>query len=277
MKKHATDILLVLVFIAGLSLLLYPTVANWWNNRVQSRAVASYNASLSKVSYHQYWSAARAYNERLAADPDRFHITQSPAAMDEYNSLLNVAGSGIMGRIKVPKLNIEFPIYHGTSEGVLQIAIGHIEGTSLPTGGKGTHCALSGHRGLPSAMLFTELDEMEIGDTFMLYVLDEVLTYQVDQILTVLPHEMDGLAIDPEEDYCTLVTCTPYGINSHRLLVRGVRVDGVQTRARITFSSDATVIDPIKVALCIGGPAAALYLAIMMIKPRKKSCGTSRR
>lgn len=271
MKKHLSNILLVLVFIAGLSLLLYPTIADWWNSRVQSRVVVDYNTRLSqldKVSYQQYWDAADAYNQKLALNPNRYHM--SDADMAEYNSILNVTGTGILGRIKIPKLNIEFPIYHGTSEGVLQIAIGHIEGTSLPAGGLGTHSALSGHRGLPSARLFTDLDRLEIGDTFMLYVLDRTLTYEVDQILTVLPTDMSGLEIDPEQDYCTLVTCTPYGINSHRLLVRGHRVENVKVRANINFSSDASMIEPLNVALTIGAPMIFIWMLWMMIAPRKK-------
>lgn len=271
MKKHLTNILLALVFIAGLSLLLYPTIANWWNSRVQSRVVVDYNAQLAqldKVSYQHYWDAAEAYNKRLAEDTSRFHMSDED--LEEYNSLLNVTGTGVMGRIKIPKLNIEFPLYHTTSEGVLQIAIGHIEGTSLPTGGAGTHCAVSGHRGLPSARLFTDLDRMEIGDTFMLYVLDRTLTYEVDQILTVLPDDMSGLAIDPEEDYCTLVTCTPYGINSHRLLVRGHRVESAKVRAKINFTSDAAVIDPLTVTVAVGAPMVLIWMIWTMIAPRKK-------
>lgn len=271
MKKHLSNLMLALVFIAGLSLLLYPTVADWWNSRVQSRAVVDYNQSIARldtVSYQQYWNAAESYNQRLMDDPMRFHMDD--AALAEYNSILNVTGNGIIGRIKIAKLNIEFPIYHTTRESVLQIAIGHIEGTSLPTGGAGTHCALSGHRGLPSARLFTDLDKMEIGDTFVLYVLDRTLTYEVDQILVVEPTDMSALEIDPEQDYCTLVTCTPYGINSHRLLVRGHRVDNVKTRAKLTFTSDAEMIDPLNVALTIGAPVILLWMVWMMIAPRKK-------
>lgn len=271
MKKHLSNILLVLVFIAGLSLLLYPTIADLWNSRVQSRVVVDYNTRLSqldKVSYQQYWDAAEAYNRKLAANPNRYHMSEEDLA--EYNSVLNVTGNGIIGRIKIAKLGIEFPIYHTTRESVLQIAIGHIEGTSMPTGGPGTHVALSGHRGLPSARLFTDLDELEIGDTFVLYVLDRTLTYEVDQILVVEPTDMSGLAIDPEQDYCTLVTCTPYGINSHRLLVRGHRVENVKTRAQVNFTSDAAMIDPMNVALTIGAPMIFIWMLWMMFAPRKK-------
>lgn len=271
MKKHLSNLMLALVFIAGLSLLLYPTIADWWNSRVQSRVVVDYNQSIARldtVSYQQYWRVAEAYNERLAQNADRFHM--SDADLADYNSALNVMGNGVMGRIKIDKLKIEFPIYHTTRESVLQIAIGHIEGTSLPTGGAGTHCALSGHRGLPSAKLFTDLDRMEIGDTFVLYVLDRTLTYEVDQILIVEPTDMSGLAIDPEEDYCTLVTCTPYGINSHRLLVRGHRVDNVKVRAKLNFTSDAEIIPPMNVALTISAPILLLWMVWMMIAPRKK-------
>ncbi len=228
MKKDTiTTILLVLVLVIGLSLLLYPTISDWWNAVHQSYAVTDYNSkviAMDTSAYEKLLTDAEAYNlTLLGRDDDRFEMTDEERA--EYEGILDVSGTGIMATIEIPKLDVKFPIYHGTSEGVLRIAIGHVEGSSLPVGGAGTHCVLSGHRGLPSARLFTDLDKMKEGDTFEIQVLNDRLTYQVDQIVTVLPYEMDELAIDETKDYCTLVTCTPYGINTHRLLVRGHRVE----------------------------------------------------
>jgi len=273
MKKKssaATTIGLVLVLVVGFSLLLYPTVSDWWNSMHQSRAVASYTqkvSELDKVDYQNVWQAARDYNQTLNQKPNRFFMTDEDRVL--YESVLNVAGNGVMGTIEIKKLNVNLPIYHGTNEAVLQVAIGHVEGSSLPTGDVGTHCVLSGHRGLPSAKLFTELDKMQVGDTFLLRVLDEVFTYEVDQILTVLPEEVEALAIDPLQDYCTLVTCTPYGINTHRMLVRGHRVETVVEKAPVIIRSDASVIDPWMVVpfLCIPG---LLVLLVMALFPRKK-------
>ena len=183
-----------LVFVSGIALMLYPTVSDWWNSLHQSRAI-------------------RAYTEKVAE-----------LESGEYERLLNVTGNGMMGYVEIPSINCLLPVYHGTDEAVLQIAVGHIAGTALPVGGEGTHCVLSSHRGLPSARLFTDLDQLEEGDTFRLHILDGVLTYQVDRILTVEPDETEALAPEEGKDYCTLVTCTPYGVNTHRLLVRGVRV-----------------------------------------------------
>ena len=224
MKKHLSTILLTLVLAGGLGLLLYPAVSNAWNARRQSAAIAGYSGNVAEmdgVSYDYVWDAARAYNRELAGRADRW---QPDAQMHErYESLLNVAGNGIMGYIEIPVLEVRLPVYHGVDEAVLQIGAGHLEGSSLPVGGAGTHCVISGHRGLPSAKLFSDLDRMTVGDVFALHVLDETLTYAVDQILVVEPGDAASLAIDPEADLCTLVTCTPYGVNTHRLLVRGRR------------------------------------------------------
>lgn len=226
-KDKLITAVLVLVLVAGLSLLLYPTVSDWWNAVHQSYAVNDYNSkviAMDTSAYEKLLTEAEAYNlTLLGRDNDRFGMTDEER--EEYEKILDVSGTGIMATMEIPKLDVKFPIYHGTSEGVLRIAVGHVEGSSLPVGGKGTHCALSGHRGLPSARLFTDLDKMEVGDSFRIRTLYETLTYEVDQITTVLPYEMDDLAIDENEDYCTLVTCTPYGINTHRLLVRGRRVE----------------------------------------------------
>ena len=207
MKKHLSTIILVLILIIGLSLLLYPTVADWWNSMHQSRAISSYSEAVSLVDpavFEEARSAAQSYNASIPNDIARFKMSDEDREI--YNRTLNLAGDGIMGILEIPSLHVQLPIYHGTSEAVLQVAIGHIEGSSLPIGGEGTHCALSGHRGLPSARLFTDLDQLVAGDIFLMQVLDETLTYQVDQISIVLPHEMQDLDLAEGEDYCTLIT-----------------------------------------------------------------------
>lgn len=228
-KLRAKDILVyvvtVLFLLVGIGLVSYPTVSNWWNNLHQSRAVAGYVTEVEHMTAEEkedILNAVREFNKRVAATAGTFEFSESEKA--EYESLLNLSGIGIMGYIEIPKISVRLPIYHGTDESILQIAVGHIEGTSMPVGGESTHVALSGHRGLPSAKLFTDLDQLVIGDTFSITVLDEVLTYELCQIDTVLPEEMDLLKVVPGEDLVTLVTCTPYGVNSHRLLLRGKRI-----------------------------------------------------
>ena len=264
--------MLVLVFLAGLSLLLYPTVSDYWNSFHQSRAVARYTnqvANMDNVSYDAMWTAARNYNHQLLLrGGNRFFMDDEDTAL--YNSLLNVTGNGVMGTIEIPKIKVKMPVYHSTNEAVLQVAIGHIAGSSLPVGGIGTHCVVSGHRGLPSAKLFTNLDQLVVGDKFMLHVLDETLTYEVDQILVVLPNEMDALAIDPLMDYCTLITCTPYGINSHRMLVRGHRVETEVVKAPVRITSDASVIDPLTVSAVIFAPLLLLWMIGLLFATRKR-------
>ena len=270
MKKHLSTILLVFVLLAGLSLLLYPTVANYVNSRNQSRMIASYREAVEveTVSYEADWAAAKEYNRRLMEKGAMTVLSESEK--QEYESLLNLGGNGIMGYIDIPKINVKMPVYHGTDEAVLQVAIGHIENTSLPTGGVGTHCAVSGHRGLPSARLFTDLDQMAVGDTFMMHILDETLTYEVDQILIVLPHETQALAIDPQQDYCTLVTCTPYGVNSHRMLVRGHRVETVEEKQEIVVIAEAEQIDEKIVIKWLAIPTAALVFLGLLFPIKKK-------
>lgn len=271
MRKHLSTIILVIVLILGVIILLYPTVSDYWNSFHQSRAIASYLEQIENidpVDYEKEWARAEQYNRELTGKPNRFMLSEEEYA--EYETMLNLTGSGIMGYIEIPKINCSLPIYHGTDEAVLQIAVGHIEGTSLPTGGAGTHTVLSGHRGLPSARLFTDLDQMEEDDLFVIRVMDRVMTYMVDQILIVLPEEMDGLAIDPEQDYCTLVTCTPYGINSHRLLVRGRRTDNVEMEQIIKVVSDATQIKPILVAPVLAAPMLLILLVWMLISTGRK-------
>ncbi|MBR4289560.1 MAG: class C sortase [Oscillospiraceae bacterium] len=225
MKKAWPTIFLILCFLVGLSLMLYPTVSNWWNSLHASAAIVEYAAAQKKLSDEDYdalFSAAESYNQSIAGiDFPFMYYDQVPG----YEEALNLDGSGIMGYITIETIRVELPIHHGTSEGVLQKAVGHLQGSSLPTGGAGNHCVLSAHRGLPSAKLFTDLDRIKEGDRFTLSVLNRELVYEVDQILVVEPQDVEALYRVDGEDYCTLVTCTPYGVNSHRLLVRGKRVE----------------------------------------------------
>lgn len=272
MKKGAfSTIILILVFLAGLSLLLYPTVSDYWNSLHQSRAITQYAeqvANLDNDVYEQLWADAHSYNQTLLDKADRYEMTDEERA--EYESLLNVSGNGIIGYIEISKIGCSLPVYHGTDEAVLQIAVGHIEGSSLPVGGESTHAVLSGHRGLPSAKLFTDLDKLVTGDTFVLRILDETLTYEVDQILIVEPYEMNALEIEEGKDYCTLVTCTPYGINTHRLLVRGHRVDNVAEAKTIRVTADAMQIEPVIVAPLVAVPMLLLLLVGLLVSTRKK-------
>ena len=275
MKKkgnHLITILLVLIFLLGLSLLLYPAVSDYWNSKHQTRAIAVYSEEVSGLDEDQYqalWEAASAYNASLLERDNAYLLTEEQKAA--YEQLLNVSGLGIMGYIEIPSIDCSLPIYHGTEESVLQIAIGHLEWTSLPVGGESTHCVLSGHRGLPSARLFTDLDKLTVGDRFLFRVLDEVLTYEVDQILIVEPHETDALQIVPGKDYCTLVTCTPYGINTHRLLVRGHRVENEREAKNVRVTSDAIQIEPYLVAPVVASPILLVLLIVLLIpKQRKK-------
>ena len=272
-KKSGTGrrstILLVFFLLAGLSLLLYPTVSDWWNSMHQSRAIASYLddvVELDEASYEALWRQAQDYNAALPRDDTRFIPTEEQSAA--YQSALNISGNGIMGYLEIPKISVELPIYHGTGETVLQVAAGHVEGSSLPVGGAGTHCVLSGHRGLPSATLFTDLDQLQEGDTFQIHVLDEVLTYEVDQIHVVEPDDVSLLAISEGEDLCTLVTCTPYGVNSHRLLVRGHRVETqAESGGLLHVVADAVRIDTRLVKPVIGGVLLGVILLWVLIAP----------
>lgn len=271
MKKHLSSIILISVFLIGLSLLLYPSVSNYWNSFHSSKAIAGYAEearNLDQEKYQQMWNDAVAFNATLQTNANKYRLTDEQAAA--YYNLLDVGKTGIMGYIEIPCLDVELPIYHGTSEAVLQIAVGHLEWTSLPTGGKGTHCVLSGHRGLPSAKLFTHLDKLSEGDVFMLRILDEVLTYEVDQILIVKPHKAEDLHIVSGEDYCTLVTCTPYGVNSHRLLVRGHRIENEVAAKIIHVTSDAVQIEPVLVAPALAAPLL-LILFISVLLPKRRS------
>lgn len=270
MKKNLSTIVLVVIFFVGLSLLLYPSVSNYWNSFHQSHMIASYVeevANMDQEKYDRLWQGAEEYNRVL--QDTYFHLTLSDEEYARYEKILDVTGTGIMGYIDIPKIKCSLPIYHGIDEAVLQIAIGHIAGTSMPVGGTGTHCVLSGHRGLPSAKLFTEIDKLIVGDEFMIRTLDEVLTYEVDQILIVLPEETDALKIEKDKDLCTLVTCTPYGINTHRLLVRGHRVETVD-RSSIRVTADAIRIEPMVVAPVVAAPILLALLVYVMISADKK-------
>lgn len=270
-KSNASSIFLILVLIVGVSLLLYPTVSDYWNSFHQSRAIASYAeavAEVDEVDYEKMWQEAQKYNESLLDKSNRWILTEEER--EHYNEILNVGGTGIMGYVEIPGINVSLPIYHGVDEGILQVAIGHIEGSSLPVGGAGTHCVISGHRGLPSAKLFTDIDELVEGDLFMMRVLDETLTYEVDQIRIVEPSELQNLEIEEDKDLCTLVTCTPYGINSHRLLVRGHRVENLKDASSIRVTADAQQIDSRLVALIIAVVILILLFLRTMIHSGKR-------
>lgn len=271
-NKKSTILLLLLVFLIGLSLLLYPTVSDYWNSFHQSKAIASYAeavAELDDVSYERYWADAQEFNAALPGNKHRYQPTEEEHR--QYEDMLNISGNGIMGYIEIPVIGVSLPIYHGVEDTVLQIAIGHIEGTSLPVGGLSTHCVVSGHRGLPSAKLFTDLDKLVEGDIFLLRVLDEILTYEVDQIHIVEPQELDLLEIEDGQDLCTLVTCTPYGVNSRRLLVRGHRIENQESASSIRVTADAMQIEPILVAPVVAAPMLLLLLIWLLVSGPKKS------
>ena len=269
-KKHISTIIIALIFLAGLGFLLYPTVSNLWNRAHQSHAIATYTKQVEKLDDSQnkeMLKAARKYNKSLLKKSDHWKLSKKDKK--RYESLLDVSGTGIMGYIEVPKIDCSLPIYHGTDEGALQIAIGHLEGSSLPVGGKSTHCVLSGHRGLPSARLFTDLDQMEEGDVFVLNVLGRKLAYEVDQIKVVLPDEMSDLEIVQGKDLCTLVTCTPYGINTHRLLVRGHRTKYIEETV-VRVQKEAEKKETGIWLLASGGAVFLIIIIIVVVKRRRK-------
>ena len=268
MKNNRIGILLVLMLFVGVCGLLYPSVSQYWNSKTQTRAVENYQEilnSLKPEDYEVYFQEANEYNAAL-------NELKSPLIdyreLSGYNAILNINGNGIMGYISIPKLGVELPLYHGISAEVLNIACGHLEGTSLPIGGESTHCVLSAHRGLPHAKLFTELDKMELGDTFTVTVLDRTVTYQVDQIKVVRPDEINDIQIVPGEDLCTLLTCTPYGINSHRLLVRGTRIENAAPVLHVT--SNAYRIDSLVATPIVAAPILLILLIVLMVKYRDK-------
>lgn len=270
MKKNWTTILLVCILLLGVGIFAYPTFSDYWNSFHQSQAVTSYVENVANLDTEQYealWNEAVAYNKKLAKTGIQWNMTDEEK--EEYNEYLKVDDSGIMGYIDIPVIDCSLPIYHGTDESVLQVAIGHIEGSSLPVGGEGSHCVISGHRGLPSARLFTDLDKLVEGDIFILHTLDATLTYEVDQIRIVEPTDLSDLQIEEGKDYCTLVTCTPYGINTHRLLVRGHRIEN-QNATDIRVSADATQVDPVQVAPFIATPILIVLLIWVFVGGRRK-------
>lgn len=263
--------ILFVVLLIGLSLLLYPTVSDYINSLHQSRAITTYVdevAMMDENKYQMTWDQAIEYNRDLLGRKNNFTLPKEME--DRYYELLDVADNGIMGYVEIPSINCTLPIYHGVDESVLQIAVGHLEWTSLPTGGESTHTVLSGHRGLPSAKLFTNLDQLREGDLFMLRILDELLTYEVDQILIVEPQDVDALTIEKGKDLCTLVTCTPYGVNSHRMLVRGHRVENTSTTVTVRITADAIQIEPIIIALFIALPLLMVSFVILFARSGRR-------
>lgn len=277
MKKNsnnAINIILIFTLLAGLSLLLYPSVSNYWNSFHQSKVIAEHVEQVSELDEaqcNQLWGAAVEYNTSLKERNNDY--IQNEIQKEQYSSLLDVTGTGVMGYIEIPTIQCTLPIYHGTDDSILQVAVGHLEWSSLPVGGESSHCVLSGHRGLPSAKLFSNLDKLSIGDIFELRVLNEVLTYEVDQILIVKPDESDNLRIIEGKDYCTLVTCTPYGVNSHRLLVRGHRVDNTEETKTVYVTADAIQIEPLLVAPVIASPILFILLVLLLLPTTAKRTG----
>lgn len=277
-KRNSSTVLLALVFLAGLSLMLYPVVSNYLNTRVQSGVVSGYQQYVQETNTEEHIrmiSHAKQYNQMLLERDNSFTLTED--LQQRYNALLNISGSGMMGYLEIPCIDVNLPIYHGTEEDVLQQAIGHIEWTSLPVGGESTHCAISGHRGLPTADLLTHIDRMRVGDRFYLNVLGQKLEYQVDEINVVLPSDTSLLEIEEGKDYVTLLTCTPYGINSHRLLVRGSRVlDGQGTGATLILTDEIEevslvyVIPVVLVGVVLAVLAGLGVTSLVRKKPKKE-------
>ena len=271
MKRTASDLILIIAFLAGLSLLLYPGFSDYWNQFHQSRAIAGYaetGAAMDDGEYERLWNAAEDYNRRLAEIAAEYALPDE--LLEEYAQQLNVGGDGVMGYVEIPEIECSLPIYHGTDDAVLQSAVGHIEWSSLPVGGESSHCVISGHRGLPSAKLFTNLDKLVEGDLFFLQVLDETLSYEVDQIRIVEPQELSDLQIEAGKDYCTLVTCTPYGVNTHRLLVRGHRVDNEVLAQTVRVTSDAIQVEPVLVATALAVPVLLILMIWLIVHDSRK-------
>ena len=274
MRQHKTVIFLTLGFLVGVSLLLYPAFSNYWNSKTQSRAIVDYEAVLEHLKPEDYsamFQAAYDYNRALyETDYPLTDYEEIPG----YYDTLKLPGSSIIGYVKIDKIGVELPIYHGTSDEVLNVGVGHLEGTSLPVGGENTHSVMSAHRGLPSAKLFTDLDRLEPGDTFQITVLDQVLTYQVDQVKVITPTEAEDLLIAEGKDYCTLFTCTPYGINTHRLLVRGIRIETIVEKPIIYVANEAFRIEPLLVTPAVAAPMLLVFFIHLMVKyrepPKKK-------
>ena len=269
MRKHKTVIFLTLGFLVGICILLYPAFSDFWNSKTQSRAIVNYESVLSQMDPQDYgavFEAARTYNDAL-------YNTKNPLLnykkVSGYHDALNVANNGMIGYLKIPRIGVELPIYHGTSDDVLNRGVGHLEGSSLPIGGENTHSIMSAHRGLPSSKLFTDLDRVEKGDSFQIIILDQVLTYQVDYIKVIEPTDVSDLQIIEGGDYCTLFTCTPYGINTHRLLVRGVRIETIEEKPIIYVSNEAFRIEPLLVTPAVAAPMLFVLLIHLLVKYRE--------
>ena len=270
MRSRKSTVILLILFFIGLSLLLYPSVSNYWNSKTQSEAIVDYEAMLAAYKPEDYsamFEAAEAYNREL--EHLGYPLRDYPQIEERYWNTLDISGTGMMGYLTIPKINQELPVYHGTSEAVLSTSVGHFQGSSLPVGGDSTHSVVSAHRGLPTAVLFTHLDRMELGDTFTFTILDRVLTYEVDQIRIVEPNDASLIQIEPLKDYCTLLTCTPYGINTHRLLVRAHQVDASQ-KSSIYIANEAYRVDPLIVMPGVAMPFVIGWLFYVLIVPVKK-------
>ncbi len=278
MRRHKTVILLTLGFLVGISVLLYPAFSNYWNSKTQSRVIVDYESVLEYLEPEDYtaiFQAAYDYNKALYEID--FPLQNYPNVPGYYEAL-KIQGTSIIGYVKIDKIGVELPIFHGTSDDVLNRGVGHLEGSSLPVGGESTHSVMSAHRGLPSAKLFTDLDRLEMGDTFQIIVLDQILTYQVDQVKIITPKEFDDLLIAEGMDYCTLFTCTPYGINTHRLLVRGIRIETITEKPVIYVANEAFRIEPLLVTPAVAAPMVLVFLIHLMVKyrePPKKKEGDS--
>lgn len=277
MQKRLSLIFIIIVFFAGLSLLLYPTVSDYINSLNHRGVITEYTLTVDNMDIEnreEMLAAAREYNEELAKMGSGSLVYLKDDMLEKYNSLLNIGGNGIMGYITIPSLNLSLPIYHGTDETVLQVGVGHLDASSLPVGGESTHSVISGHRGLPSAKLFTNIDQLVEGDIFTIHVLGEVFTYEVDQIKTVLPAEINFLTIEEGQDYCTLVTCTPYGINTHRLLVRGHRIENLPDGADYAPSvENQTFIDFVSPLIIVGVfeiPVLFLIIVAKVVNKKRK-------
>ncbi|MBQ7186981.1 MAG: class C sortase [Ruminococcus sp.] len=275
-KRSISNILLVIIFLVGLSVMLYPVISDWWNSRTQGKVVANYQkavSDLNKTDEEAILERARKYNRALAS---LYNPIVDYEQIPDYDDILDITGTGVMGVINIPAIGVELPIYHGTSEGVLNIAVGHLQGSSLPVGGRGTHAVISAHRGLPSAKLFTDLDKLIVGDEFTVTVLSTVYTYEVDNIFIVLPSETQNLAIDPGKEQLTLMTCTPYGINTHRLLVRSHRIGTAaaaseeQDKPEVKVLPDAVMVDSLSVVPFVAALPVALLLGWWIFGGRKK-------
>lgn len=259
---------MVLGLAVGAGLLLYPSIANYWNSFHQTQAIMAYSDAVSQMDtadYERILSDAKEYNKKLGKTGIQWVLSEQQKA--EYQKQLRIDGSEVMGYVSIPKIHVKLPIYHGTEENILQTSIGHLEPTSLPVGGKNSHCSVSGHRGLPSARLFTDLDKLREGDTWTMTVLNETVTYEVDQIRIVEPEDLSNLLIEKKKDFATLITCTPYGINTHRLLVRGHRIPNADGDANLT--ADAIQIEPIYIAPFLAAPILIALLAILLITTRR--------